>query len=261
MKIYYYKILLYQWGIGFLLTVACLSFFTVKVLAQEKTPPKPKEPSTILQMPKPVTVKEITGRATLPEKLTHGFAIDVADKVLTGNWDVKGRVIALEDGGIIFKTEKEETGHFVYRLPKGMKFVSNREQQIFIKRILEGYAASLGHIMYVTSENDLIIASGRIFGDKPREVRITKDLLLQQSPDQTIVISKSRYETIHKVPVALISDDKSIKVSIGEPAEFAIKGKSYLILVTESSETIPTKEYERIAEGKGYSLEYVITLK
>ncbi len=255
------KTLAYQRVVGFLLTVAYLHFFSTAVFAQEKTPPKPKEPSTILRMPNRVTVQEVKGRATLPEQLSHGFALDVAEKVLAGNWDVAGKVIALENGTVAFRTEKEETGHFVFRLPKGMKFIPKPNQQISIKRAVEGYAGNLGHKTHLTSENDLILASGRLYGDRPREVSILQKLSLRQISDRPQVASETKYETTYKVPVVLTSDGATVRLSIGEPAEFTIKGRKFLALVTESSETIPAKEYEGVAEGRGYTLEYVISLK
>jgi hypothetical protein len=253
--------LAYQRVVGFLLTVAYLLFLSTAVFAQEKTPPKPKEPSTILRMPNPVTVQEMKGRATLPEQLSHGFAIDVAEKVLSGNWDVRGKVIALENGTVAFKTEKEETGHLVFRLPKGMRFIPKPNQQISIKRAVQGFGGSLGHMTRLTSENELILASGRLYGDRPREGSVFQKLSLRQVSDRTQVASKTKYETTYKVPVVLTSDGASVRLSIGEPAEFTFAGRKFLALVTESSETIPAKEYEGIAEGKGFSLEYVISLK
>jgi hypothetical protein len=75
------------------------------------------------------------------------------------------------------------------------------------------------------------------------------------------VASKTKYETTYKVPVVLTTDEATVRLSVGEPGEFTFKGKKFLALVTESIETTPAKEFEGVAEGKGFSLEYVISLK
>lgn len=247
-----------------LVLIACLTFLPSCASNEtpEQTPPKPKEPATILSMPAAIEPEVVRGKASLPEELVLGFALDVGDTVLAGDWDVVASVIGLENRTVIFKTEKGEIGHLVYRIPKGMQFpLLEPKQPISIKRNLRGYEASLGYQLQVTSEDALMLSSGRIFGGKPQEAAISQRLLLQQIPDKATVLSESKYETIYQVPVYLIVDKKPVELKLGELTEFMLDGKIFLIMVTESSNVIPNEEYKGVVEGKGYALEYVLVLK
>jgi len=213
-------------------------------------------------MPAPIESRVIRGEATLPEELVLGFALDVSDTVLAGDWDVVASIIGIEERTVIFETEKGETGHLVYRIPKGMQFpLLEPKQPISISRNMRGYEASLGYQLHVTSEDDLMLSSGRIFGEKAQEARILPRLLLQQIPEKATVLSESKYETIYQVPVYLILNEKPRELKLGELTEFMLDRKVFLIMVTERSNVIPNEEYKGVAEGKGYTLEYVLVPK
>jgi hypothetical protein len=71
------------------------------------------------------------------------------------------------------------------------------------------------------------------------------------------LIAGGRFE-----PTTLLSPKGvSTKLTIGKLTEVALQRKPYLVLVLRSSELVPTKEYEGVAEGQGYVLEYVATPK
>ncbi len=251
--------------LGLLLVLtACLTFLPscASNETQEQTPPKPKEPVTTLKMPAPIEPKVIKGEATLPEELVLGFALDVGGTVLAGDWNVVATVIGFENRTVIFKTEKGEIGHLVYRIPKGVQFpLLKPKQPVSIRRNMRGYEASLGYQLHVTSEDYLMLSSGRIFGGEPQEAAISQRLLLQQIPDKQTVLSENKYETIYQVPVYLIVDKKPVELKLGELTEFMLDRKVFLIMVTESSNAIPNEEYKGVVEGKGYALEYVLVLK
>lgn len=250
--------------LGLLLLLVCLTFLPSCASDEtpEETPPKPKEPATTLSMPATIESKVIRGKASLPEELVLGFALDVGDIVLAGDWNVVASVTGLENRTVIFRTEKGEIGHLVYRVPKGMRFpLLKPEQPISIRRNMRGYEASLGYQLHVTSEDDLMLSSGQIFGEKPQEATISQRLFLQQIPDKATVLSESKYETIYQVPVYLIVDKKPVELKLGELTEFMLDGKIFLIMVTESNNVIPNEEHKGVVEGKGYALEYVLVLK
>ena len=246
--------------IGLLLAFAQPVFLPV-ISAQDKTPPKPKEPSSTLHMPNPVTVKPLQGSATLPEGVQHGYAVDIADRILTGNVDVKGRVTALEAGRLVFTTEKQETGHLAYRLPRGMALKLKHNDQFSLTRTMVGRGVTLGYTLLITGGKDLMVASGRAFGDTPNNLTILPGLVLRQVQDRTKVSAQGRYETTYATPATLTSDGQTKRLTTGEPAEFTSKGKTYLLMIRESSETVPAREKEGVSEGQGFTLEYAITLK
>lgn len=246
--------------IGLLLAFAQPVFLPV-ISAQDKTPPKPKEPSSTLHMPNPVTVKPLQGSATLPEGVQHGYAVDVADRILTGNVDIKGRVTALESGRLVFATDKQQTGHLVYRLPRGMTLKLKTNDDFSLTRTMTGRGASLGYGLLLTGGKDLTLASGRVNGDIPNNITIVAGLTLRQAQDRSKKAAEGRYETTYNAPVTLVSDGQAKRLTTGEPTEFAFKGKTYLVMIRESSEIVPTKEKEASSEGQGFTLEYAITLK
>lgn len=237
-----------------------INIAAVKTFAQT-TPPVPEKPSSTLQYPEPVIDDKITGRAVIPAAISQGFAVDLAGKVLTGNWDIKGRVLAIEKGEILLKTEKQETGRFVYRLPKSARLPVKVDQQISILKTLKGFEGTLGYIVRVDLNNSIALASGRIFGNKPIEVKILEELSLKQVSGKEEIISNSKFEKMSKIPVLLQIKKEEKLFTIGEPYEFDINDKKFVVIVNESSNVIPTKEYEAISEGKGYTLEYAIILK
>ncbi len=242
--------------------LAFLTLFTGYAYAQQRTPVKPLEPATILKMPKAVEQKEITGKAALPEEMKLGFAMDVDEKVLMGNWNVKATVTVLTEKALTFKTEKGESGQLIYRLPERRQLPLLRQgQPISIKRTSKGIASSLGYELNLSSQNDLILSSGRIFGETPLEEQISPKLSLRQIPERGALLSESKYEKTYQIPIRLTLNDKSMNLPIEKLTEFTFEDKIFQVIVTESSEVIPNKGYEGIVEGKGFTLEYVLVPK
>lgn len=234
---------------------------TNSVFAQEKEPPAPKEPVSNLIMPKPVKSQELRGRAKLPEQLKLGFALDLAEKILPGNWDFKGHVSAIDAEKVTFTTDQGQTGNLIFRLPEGFQLSLVSGDAVSIKRKTIGYSASLGYELVVASSEKLVSTSGRLFSDSAQEVSLWDGLTLEQSQELGQVLSRSEYETIYQVPVTLSIDGRETQLIPGEASEVVDGGKTYRIMVQESSRIVPTREYEGVAEGSGYVLEYVAVPK
>ena len=248
------KIYLKRWALG--PTLVLVVFWTVSVLAQE-TPPAPKEPVSDLKMPKPVMFQELKGKANLPKQLKMGFGLDLAGKILSGNWDVKGKITAVDNEKVVFTTEKGETGNLVFRLPKGVRLSLAADELVSIKRTMRGYRAALGYKLVVANMEMLAITSGRLFGDSPQKVKIWDGLILEQGQKLGQTLSESKYETTYQAPVYLITDGRRIQLALGEAHEVTVQRKTYKVMIHKSSKIVPTKEYENVAEGSGYVLEYV----
>jgi hypothetical protein len=260
-----------RWMAGLMLFPLCLSLLagcsqlrnggTGSSSSQANMPPIPKEPAATLQMPPSVRAEEKRGQATLPEELKLGFAIDLADRVVSADLDIQATIKNIENRTVVFQTDKGETGHLVYRLPPEIPLSLKVGQPINIKRKFRGFEMSAGYELAITSEGNPLLASGRVSGDKPLEIRIGKDLVLRQVEEQRLVGSQSKYETTYQIPVVLNANNAMTAASIGKPAELGVEGKSFIALIMESARIVPTKEYEGVAEGRGYTLEYVVALR
>lgn len=228
------------------------------VYAQNHKPPPPKEPVSDLHMPKPVTPVIVKGKATLPEQLRLGFALDVGAEILGGNWDFAGKITEIEKNRIGFVTDQGKTGNFLYRFPLPTRLPVRPGNSIIVKREIVGHRAALGYRLLVTSSATMIIASGRLFDESPHTVKVFERLSISQSPILGRAISKSRFETIYDVPVKISGDGDSIEVNSGRTGEVIIQDKLYLVHISRSTSVKPSRRYEGIAEGSRYALEYIV---
>jgi len=258
MKILCKKYLLKRWSFG--ISLMLVIFSTTLVLAQEK-PPAPKEPVSNLQMPQSVKVSDLKGRAVLPEQTRLGFGLDLDDKILGGNWDVKGRVTSVEPGKLAFTTGQGETGNLVYRLPEGVPLSLSADEPVSINRTTIGYKAAMGYNLVVGSTDRLVINSGLLIGELPQKVQIGDGFTLEQDKQSGRVLIKGKYETIYQVAVNLVTDDGKIQLTTDEMHEVTVRGKTYNVMIYQSSRVVPTKEYQGLAESSGYALEYMLVPK
>ena len=106
---------------------------TRQASAEDLKLPVPERASSTLEVPKPVRAERLKGKASLPEELKLGFALDLADTLVTGDWDVVGKIMSHKDRRVSFKTENGADGRVVYRLPKGLELRVRPNQQIGIK--------------------------------------------------------------------------------------------------------------------------------
>ena len=229
--------------------------------AQEKplTPPAPKEPSSVLRPLTPVRAAEIGGRASIPEGVKLGFGLDVADKVIAGEWDVQGVVAASEPGRLVFKTDKGEAGNLVYRIPKEQLLRLAAGDPVAIKRKAKGFKAALGYELMVSSSQRTIIASGRLFGETPLKAAVMDGLVIEQGKEPVRMLGESKYEITHEIPVAVTAGDgPQMHAETGAGQEVTVKGRKYQVLVQTSNRVVPTKKYGGLAEGSEYVLEYVV---
>jgi hypothetical protein len=267
----YHRALLNRWTIYFLLLLivhGLLSgcrFFRggahIDAPMRANAPPTPQVPSSELKMPEPVKSEEIKGQATLPEELPLGFALDVAGKIAGDDWDLQGTVTSIENRIVILRTEKGESARLVYRLPKEVQLPLKVGQPVSIKKSFVGFEGRTGSALLIISEGKSVLAAGRVFGEQPLEAKIPEGLSLRQIGERKTVLNQNQYDTLYQVPVSAASGGRTIDVPMGKPTALTLQGKSFLALVTESTESSHTREQERTAEGRGYMLEYVITLQ
>jgi hypothetical protein len=228
--------------------------------SQEKTPPKPQEPSSTLALPNRVEAEEAKGQAAVPENVTMGFALDLNERVARGNFDVQATVMSVDERAIGFRTDKGETGRLVYRLPQGLRLNVRPGQAVSIKREVIGFDVSQGFRLTLASEGNTLLASGRLLGANPLEVEVSKDSVLRQNPERKTQVSESKYETTYNVPVMLVSGGQSGEApAVGKLTEMKLEGRGFSILVRESSFIVPGKGMEGVLEGGGYVLEYAVT--
>lgn len=226
---------------------------------QQNTPPKPEQPSSALQLPAPVQAEEAKGRASLPEELKLGFALDLGERVVSGNWEVQAKVVSVDKNIIAFQTDKGESGHLVYRLPEQMQMPLKVGQPIEIKRSMRGYQVSLGYELLVTSDGRTMVGSGRLFGDKPLGATVGKDLSLQQVSREISPGGEDNNGGNYPVPVVVSSGNSTLTMTMGKLADVDMHGSKLAVLVTESALVVPAKGAEGASEGQGYTLEYVVT--
>lgn len=231
------------------------------IIPQEKNPPAPKKPVSELKMPEPIRSQEIKGLASIPEGIKIGYALDLSNMILMGNWNIQGKVAAINHEKISFVTEKDEKGNFVYRLPEKFELSINSGESIDINRLLIGFEASLGFQLLIQSKNNIILGAGRINDKSPQIIKVTNGITLQQSKEQGKVLSESDFETIYDVPITLITDGRSTELKQGKAQDIKLGEKTLRILVYQSQEIIPSEKYEGVSEGSGYILEYVVITK
>ena len=241
-----------------ILTITLVFSETYSVLGQDLTPPAPKEPSSDLSMPEPVVFQEIKGSASLPVELELGFALDVGGMIIPGNWEVEGKVISHDNRTITFLTEKNETAHLVYRLPKGFQIGLEKEDGLFIQRELRGFQTSMGYRIMLHGPDSIEVASGILQGESPHEVGITEGLVLFQEKASKEVMTESQYETTYWVPVFAVTEEGKIKLDLFEPIDLKIHGMMYRVMIRQSNMVEPTKGYDHVAKGAGYIMEYIV---
>jgi hypothetical protein len=227
--------------------------------SQEKSPPKPQQPSSTLALPNRVEAEEVKGQAAVPENVTMGFAVDLNERVARGNLDVQATVTNVDERTVIFRTDKGETGRLVYRLPQGLRLNIKTGQNVSIKREVIAVDVSQGYQLTVASEGSTLLSSGRLLGASPLEVKVSKDSVLRQNPERKTQVSESKYETTYNVPVMLVSGGQPGEASVGKLTEMRLEGTGFTILVRESALIVPGKGMEGVLEGGGYVLEYALT--
>jgi len=228
---------------------------------QANVPPTPEVASSELKLPDAIKAGDVKGQATLPDQLRLGFALDIAGIIPSGDWDIQATVTSIENRVLAFRTEQGETGRLVYRLPKEMQLPIKLGQPISIKNKIIAFEVSQGYALLLTSEDNSVLASDHLLGQQPLEAKPLEGLSLRQLGEQKTVLNQSKFDTIYQVPVSLSAGGQPINIPMGKSTEVKLNGKSFLLMVTESTESIPTKEYAGVAEGRGYILEYVITLQ
>jgi len=229
------------------------------ILAQVN-PNAPKVAVSNLAYPDPVIHQETKGAANLPEQLTLGFSLELEGILVTGNWDIQGKIVSTDSSRISFITESNQKGNLVYRIPREMTIVLKDGDPISIKRIMKGFQSSLGYELAIKSFDYLHIYSGKMFSEEPLKIKISDDLSLYQDEVNERVLNESKYETFYMVPVELISDQDSRVITVGQTHREAFQDIAYSVFVKNSSRTLPAKEYEGLAEGSGYALEYLIVI-
>lgn len=228
---------------------------------QELKPPEPKKASTNLVLPKAVVFQEEQGLAILPKQLGLGFAVDLAGRIVLGDWAIEGKVTAVSTENVAFTTNKNEPGHLVFRLPKGFELPLAVGDPVSITRKTSGYQASLGYYLVVASDDQPVMASGRQFGISFQKTKMLDGFALEQDPAAEQVLTESKYETIYQVPIGYIADGEAVKLIPGEARQVTIQGQEFEVMILRSFRVVPTKEYEGVAEGSGYILEYVMVAK
>lgn len=234
---------------------------SISIFGQEMKPPAPKEPSSNLQLPEPVVFQEIKGSASLPEELILGFALDLGGVILPGNWDVQGKVVSSDNRVITFSTEQGQTGHLVYRLPKGFQLLLADDDVVKLKRNMNGYQTSLGNKFTLLSSDSLEIASGVLPGEFPHKVMIQDGLTLQQEKEVGSLLSESKFELTYMVPVYALTEDGKIKLTLFEPEVIKLDNTRYRIMILQSSKIVSQDKFEETSEGNGYILEYVVAVE
>jgi hypothetical protein len=241
--------------------VAMMLLGRVPMPAQEKTPPAPKVPSSTLKLPKPVKAGEIRGRASLPENAKTGFALDLAGKVVPGNWDVKGKVSSVEAERIMFVSERGDSGSLVFRMPKGMKLSIAQNDPVRIRRTMKGTEGNLGHEVLLESGAKMVAAAGRLYGSGPLTATIASGVSVEQGKGQYKLLAASEYDTTYQVPLTLKAGGKTTILEPTGSKEATIGGRGQMVNVVESIRVVPSKKHESTSEGAGYTLEYVIASK
>lgn len=241
-----------------ILIIAIVATISIPLFAQDLTPPKPIVASSELQMPEPIQFQELKGRASLPDELKLGLAIDLDGIVLMGNWKIQAKVVSIDNRIITFVSEKEETGHLVYRLPKGFELSLETEEKIGLQRTMVGNQTALGYQFFLRGSNTLELAAGNILNEIPHRIKLLDGLLLEQNKKTTGILIENQYETHYNVPVVARTKDRAIKLNLFEQEIFKVQGNTYKIMVIQSTLIKPSKKYEEVSEGAGYLLEYVL---
>jgi hypothetical protein len=211
-----------------------------------------------------------------------GFALDVAGRAQTGNWDVTGKVIENVGGRLTLKTDSGEEWHLVYRLPEGQVLDVKPGQSVTIKRVQSIIGSRLAYDLHISSGNDLVLAASRQFRTTapkdaagasrlfPAEGMATaplRSIAFWGDADRKEPMKATKYTTVYKVPINVQSllpgqANSGVKSLVsGERASLSVDNKPFSITVTESREVVPKPEFKGVLEGSGYTLEYVVSKK
>jgi hypothetical protein len=221
-------------------------------------PPAPEAPVSDLQLPDPVVPGDIRGEASLPDRLSLGFAMDLDGRLLGGNWSVEGNVTEVTPGRLTLVSNQQREGHFVYRLPAGLRLFMRPGQTISVQRDAHLFQSSMGYNLLVESSGELALAAGSLVGSAPREVRIRPGLFLRQIGQRAGILRDTKYETTYVIPLVLSVGGMDRRLQEGELTDFGFGLRDYSILVLRSSETVATENYKGIFDGGGYLLRYVL---
>ncbi|UCF78045.1 MAG: hypothetical protein JSW03_07980 [Candidatus Eiseniibacteriota bacterium] len=241
--------------LGLVLTTSCQR---KRQPTAEKEPPVPATASSELQMPDAVRSGHLEGEASVPDEIPLAFAADLAGKLLTGDWNVRGEVSAVEDGKVTFLSDHQQTGHLVYRLPAGLRILLAPNRPFSLRRDAEFYAAGLSYDLVALSAGDLIVTSGRLFGPVPQRSRIWKELSIRQANQREAIIGESKYGTTYSVPVLVVVEGQTTSVEVGIVEQIRLGAETYSLLVLRSCEGVPSEEYGGVFEDAGFGLEYVV---
>ena len=162
-------------------------------------------------------------------------------------------VRAIAPGRITFNSEGR-AGDLVYRLPGRMVLRVEVGDEISIRRNIRPFLASRGFTVSVMAANRLVVAAGRLKGDKPRANKFVGLTLEQGQPGRTLG-GGSRFETTREVPLTLKFGQNSIELPLARNFDFDVGKRAFRAHIPMS---IHVKPRQAAAEGRGYTLEYVV---
>jgi hypothetical protein len=252
---------------GMRLSLAAAAILALAVMCRPaigqtaKTPPKPKEPISVLKPPPGATSEKVAGRASLPAGMKVGFAVDVAESLLAGDWNLTAQVSSVKDQEIEFVTDKNQVGRLAFRLPAGMRLVAEPKQKLTISRTVAPFDLSLERRTMISVGEKNAVAEGRLFGRDPVKREIFAGAALEQNADSAVKVGESTYQTDYMVPVSVIVDGKRTQLKVGTPQDISVGRASCRLLIRESARTVPVKGQEGTVEGIGFALEYLVVFK
>ena len=193
------------------------------------------------------------GPLRLPPGTGLAFALGMGGRPTLGDWDASGTVRAIAPGRITFNSEGR-AGDLVYRLPGRMVLRVEVGDEISIRRNIRPFLASRGFTVSVMAANRLVVAAGRLKGDKPRANKFVGLTLEQGQPGRTLG-GGSRFETTREVPLTLKFGQNSIELPLARNFDFDVGKRAFRAHIPMS---IHVKPRQAAAEGRGYTLEYVV---
>jgi len=218
----------------------------------------PVHPKTAeVRMPDPVIFTGRRGRAVLPATIPMGFRMDLEGQLITGRWDVQAQVMSLENGSVTFRTRDEKAGHLVYRLPENFRLDLKRGEAISIQRTPQWKAMARGYRLEWKRGGGMIMDAGRLYGDTPIRIELPHGIVLGQSTASRESPFKGKYGTVSQIPLLIRYGSIERKIIAGETCSFETGGHSFKLRVLLSLYVMPVKRFLGIAEGSGFTLEYL----
>ena len=193
------------------------------------------------------------GRLQLPPGTRLAFALGMGGNPVLGDWDVSGTVRAVAKGRITFNSQGR-TGDLLYRLPARMVLRVAVGDEISVRRKIRLFLAARGYTVSVMAANRLVVAAGRVKGNEPRANKFVGLTLEQGQPGRTLG-GGSRLETTREVPLTLKFGQNSIELPLGRNFDFNVGNRAFRTHIPMS---IHVKPRQAAAEGRGYTLEYVV---